>query len=154
MEKDYRWLKLRQLDQRLQAWRTAADKAPPPKEGWLRALRHTIGMTTGQMARRLGTRQPWVLQLEQAELKGSVTLASLRKAGQAMDCELVYALVPRGTLESRVRTRAASIAAAEIASVAHSMALEKQRTRKSVETQQSKALRERLLAGSWRRLWR
>lgn len=154
MANNLNWLRLRQLDQRLGVWRSAAGPAAPPKEGWLRALRMALGMTTGQLAHRLGTRQPWVTQLEKAETRGNVTLASLRKAADALDCELVYALVPRVPLETRVRRQAERLAKAELASVSHSMALEKQRTSRSVESRQMKELNDSLLAGPWRRLWK
>ena len=37
-------------------------------------------------------------QFEAAEEKGSISLASLRRAAGAMDCELVYFVVPRAAL--------------------------------------------------------
>jgi hypothetical protein len=42
-------------------------------------------------------------QFENAEERGSITLASLRRAAEAMDCELVYFVAPR---ESVARTYA------------------------------------------------
>jgi predicted DNA-binding mobile mystery protein A len=154
MKDNFRWLKLRQLDRQLDAWHSATARSPAPREGWLRALRTALGMTTGQLARRLGTRQPWVMQLEKSETKGTVTLASLQKAADALDCDLVYALVPRVPLEARIRRQAERLAKAELVSVSHTMALEKQSTGKAVESRQFKELRDDLLAGPWRRLWK
>jgi len=37
-------------------------------------------------------------QFEAAEEKGSISLASLRRAAEAMDCELVYFVVPKAGL--------------------------------------------------------
>ncbi|HZZ37352.1 MAG TPA: helix-turn-helix domain-containing protein, partial [Caulobacteraceae bacterium] len=51
----------------------------PPK-GWLRAVRDALGMTTKQLARRLGVSQPRVVALEKGEVDESVTLTSLRRA--------------------------------------------------------------------------
>jgi len=154
MPSDFKMLKLHQLDQQLQIWRAATVKAPAPKEGWLRTVRRSIGLSTGQLARRLGVRQPWVMQLEKGEARGTVTLASLRKAAQALDCDLVYALVPRVPLEKRVRAQASRVAARELKSVSHSMDLERQRPGRDVERRQLQALQTRLLAGPWRMLWR
>ena len=154
MASEFRWLRLRQLDQRLETWRSVAKRAPAPKEGWLRALRRAMGLSTGQLASRLGAHQPWVLQLEKGEARGTVTLASLRKAADAMGCDLVYALVPREPLEKLVRKQASLVAKTELKSVSHSMALEMQRTSRSVESRQLKALQARLLAGPWQRLWK
>lgn len=154
MATDFRRLKLQQLDQQLWSWLKTAETAPRPREGWLRALRKGLGMSTGQLALRLGTRQPWVLQLEKAELKDTATLASLRKAADALDCDLVYAVVPRKPLEEMVREQANKVAKQEMATVSHSMALEQQRPSRAVETAQLNELRDALLAGPWRRLWK
>ncbi len=154
MANDFRQLKLRQLDRQLQAWQKTAKTAPCPREGWLRALRTGLGLSTGQLAARLGTRQPWILQLEKAEVKGTASLASLRKAADVLGCDLVYALVPRKPLEQMVRERADQVARRELEAVSHSMTLEQQRPRRAVEAMQLKGLRDTLLAGPWRRLWK
>lgn len=153
MSLEFSQLQIRQLDKQLARWRMPA-RSPAPRTGWLRAIRHALGMSTSQLARRLGISQPRVLKLEKAEIDGSVTLASLRKAAEALGCEFVYALVPREPLEDMVRKQADRVAKAELRSVSHTMALEKQGTSKAVESQQLKALRERLLAGPRRRLWK
>ena len=44
---------IRHLDQRFAALRPLAKTQRPPK-GWLRAVRNALGMTTAQLARRLG----------------------------------------------------------------------------------------------------
>jgi len=41
------------------------------------------------------TRQAYA-DLEAAEERGAISLNSLRRAAEAMDCELVYVVVPRG----------------------------------------------------------
>lgn len=153
MSLEFSQLQIRQLDKQLARWRMPA-RSPVPRAGWLRAIRHALGMSTSQLARRLGISQPRVLKLEKAEIDGSVTLASLRKAAEALGCEFVYALVPREPLEDMVRKQADRVAKAELRSVSHTMALEKQRTGKAVESQQLKTLREKLLAGPRRRLWK
>ncbi len=73
-----------------------------PSRGWLKAIREALGMTTAQLGQRLGVVQSRVVAIEQAEAKGTVTLNSLEKAAQALDCRLVYALVPRQSLEDAV----------------------------------------------------
>ena len=37
-------------------------------------------------------------QFETAEERGSISLGSLRRAAEAMDCELFYFIVPRGSV--------------------------------------------------------
>ena len=47
-------------------------------------------------------------RLEQQEKKGTLTIQKLEKAAKAMDCKLVYCIVPdRGTLDLKLRTRQA-----------------------------------------------
>lgn len=154
MANDFRQLKLRQLDKQLQTWRKTAKTLTRPREGWLRTIRMTLGMSTGQLAERMGSRQPWVLQLEKAEVDDTATLASLRKAAEALGCELVHVLVPRKPLVQMVSDQADKVARQELATVSHSMALEEQRSSYAVETKQLSELRDTLLAGPWRRLWK
>ena len=77
-----------------------------PVRGWIKAIREGLGMSTEQLAKRLGIRQPSVVAMEQSEAKGTIELATLRRVAEALDCTLVYALVPNRPLETMVRDRA------------------------------------------------
>jgi predicted DNA-binding mobile mystery protein A len=85
-------------------------------------------MTGVQFAGRLKIRPQSVEALERSEASGAIQLNTLRRAAEALDCTLVYALVPNGSLESAVRTRARKIAIRDLARVAHTMKLEAQET--------------------------
>jgi len=87
-------------------------------------------MSTAQLARRLGMKQPSVIAMEKSEAKGTIQMSTLRKAAAAMDCVVVYALVPRRPLEVTVRSRARALLMERKEAVAHSMALEGQATRR------------------------
>ena len=82
-------------------------------------------MSSQQLAKRLGVKQPSVVALEQSEAKGTIELATLRRVAEALDCTLVYALVPNQPLETIVRDRA-RILLRRRAPVEHSMLLEDQ----------------------------
>jgi predicted DNA-binding mobile mystery protein A len=116
---------IRQLDNRFAALRPLADSPRPPK-GWLRAIRDALGMTTTQLAQRIGVSQPRIVELEQSEVSGSVTLNTLQRAAEAMGCRLVYALVPEQPLAKTVLERAAFVADRESGLVEHTMSLENQ----------------------------
>jgi len=88
---------------------------PPPAEGWIREIRDALGMTTRELASRMSLSQSAVTQLERSEVTGRAQLDSLRKAADALDCNLVYALVPRTSLEDTVLTRARSLARRDLA---------------------------------------
>jgi predicted DNA-binding mobile mystery protein A len=83
-------------------------------------------MTTMQLAKRLGVSQPSVTALEQSEAKGTIELATLRRVAAALDCTVVYALVPNQPLEATVRERARQFAKRRLAPVEHTMLLEDQ----------------------------
>ena len=97
-----------------------------PVRGWIKAVREALGMTTAQLAKRLGIRQPSVVATEQSEAKGTIELATLRRVADALDCTLVYALVPNKPLETAVRDRARVFLRRRRGPVEHSMLLEDQ----------------------------
>lgn len=119
-------LSRQRLDQRLQEFARIAESDPPAR-GWIKAVRESLGMTTAQLAHRLGVKQPTVLDIEQSEMRASIQLATLRRVAAALDCRLVYALVPRTTLDRAVRERARAFAQGRRAAVEHSMLLENQK---------------------------
>jgi predicted DNA-binding mobile mystery protein A len=122
----------------------------PPVRGWIKAIREAIGMSTAQLAKRAGVRQPSIIALEQSEAKGSIEIATLRRIAGALDCQLVYALVPNRPLNDMVRERARLFARRRLDPIEHSMALEDQKvTRKKLEERIDEILRET----SFRRLW-
>jgi predicted DNA-binding mobile mystery protein A len=116
---------IRHLDKRFSALRPLL-KSPRPPKGWLRAVRDALGMTTAQFARRLGVSQPRIVELEQSEVSGGVTLNTLQRAAEALGCRFVYALVPEQPLEDTVCARAELIAARQSGAVEHTMRLEGQ----------------------------
>ena len=88
-----------ELDEMLLAFR-AARIAAGERRGWLRAVRQVVGIPVKEVARRLGVCKWEVLRLEKAESESTITLRTLRRGAEALDCDLVYALTPRkGTLE-------------------------------------------------------
>ncbi|HWA62591.1 MAG TPA: mobile mystery protein A [Caulobacteraceae bacterium] len=114
----------RSLDRALAPFRDAPRR--PPSRGWIRALRDALGMTAEQLGRRMGISQPSVQRLELSEAAGTIQLSSLRKAAAALDCEVVYALVPRRTLQETYASAATRVARRELGLVGHTMALEDQ----------------------------
>jgi predicted DNA-binding mobile mystery protein A len=100
-------------------------------------------MSTAQLAKRLGIRQPSLVALEQSEAKGTIELATLRRVAEALDCTLVYALVPNEPLETTLRDRARAFARRRRAPVEHSMLLEDQKvTAQDAEARLDEIVRE------------
>ena len=115
-----------QLDERFREL-GSAKRYTPPVRGWIKALREALGMSTAQLAKRLGIRQPSLVALEQSEAKGTIELATLRRVAEALDCTLVYALLPNKPLETTLRDRARAFARRRRGPVEHSMLLEDQK---------------------------
>lgn len=115
----------RQLDSAIDR-RVLAKVNERPARGWVAAIRSALGMTTRQLATRLGIRQPSLLALEKSEVAGTVSLNTLRRAADALECDLVYVLVPRRPLDETVKRQARALAEAEVARTSHSMRLEGQ----------------------------
>jgi predicted DNA-binding mobile mystery protein A len=89
---------LEDLEHRLVALKSAHSSAVMPARGWLRAVREAVGLTQGHVAEKAGVKRQSYAQFETAEEKGTITLGSLRRAAEAMDCELVYFVVPKETV--------------------------------------------------------
>jgi predicted DNA-binding mobile mystery protein A len=146
-----RSLPLQQLDKTLRPWRALARSRP--SGGWLRAIRQALGMTTRQLAKSVGVTQAAVVDAERSEAKDDITLATLQRYAAALDCELVYALVPKRSLQETVEERAERIARDQVSRVRHSMALEDQQTDKEHSEREVAELRRKLLEGKRSRLW-
>lgn len=58
-------------------------------------MREAVGLTQTDVAGRAGVKRQSYAQFENAEGRGSISITSLRRAAEAMDCELVYYVIPR-----------------------------------------------------------
>lgn len=116
------------LDGRLAALRAARVNAAKPARGWLRAVREALGLAQGGVAEKLAVTRQAYADYEAAEARGTITLNSLQRAAEAMECELVYFLVPRETVAASYRELAQrhDPAFKRLRASEHSMALEDQ----------------------------
>lgn len=114
-----------QLQESLQGYKALASEQKPLR-GWVRSIREALGMSSRQFAERLGVKPPRITELELAEVQGRISLKSLQKAADAMDCTLIYALIPKTDLESSLRNQAEKVARHSLKNISHTMQLEKQ----------------------------
>lgn len=125
MKENFRQLRAQQIDRIVQPLR--AHKLPRPQKGWIRALREAMGVTYTELGERLQASRSLAAQQEKAEVDDRITLKSLRACASALDCELVYAFVPRSpSIEETLATHARNVASQTVRRVEHSMALEDQ----------------------------
>jgi|SRR5580693_1922268 predicted DNA-binding mobile mystery protein A len=141
-----------QLDRRFAALRKTGDFARPQR-GWIKAIREALGMSTTQLAGRLRVSQTRVSQIEKAEGGSAIRLQTLKQVAEALDCTLVYALVPNKPLEEMVRDRAANIADLQLARTNHTMRLENQALGSAALMAERDRLIRQLIEGEPRRLW-
>jgi len=83
-------------------------------------------MSAADLAARMGVVESTVQRLESGEKAGTTQLDTLQRAADALECDLVYALVPRQALADRVDQQARVRALALMSTVEHTMALEGQ----------------------------
>jgi len=116
------------LDARIQPLRDHQSATAVPRGGWLRVIRQALGMTRNDMAARLGLTSSTIVRIEASEQRETIQLDTLRRAASALDCELVYALIPRQPLEQAVEQQREKLVRALNAKVHTHMALEGQDT--------------------------
>jgi predicted DNA-binding mobile mystery protein A len=151
--KDKDFLKLEQLESLLRPYQRLIG-LKPPRLGWVRAIRETLGMTNIQLAKRIGvTASQSVEDMQEYEVAGTIKLQTLRKLADALECQLVYALVPRKPLHDIRRDRASIVAQRLLKRVSHSMSLEDQAVSSEEEKNEQERRIDKLLAGNPKKLW-
>ena len=145
--KDYK-LRIKQLDKQLSGFTMTTIH-----NNWFQIIRESLGMSTRYLAKKLGITPGRVAQLQKAESDGSITLRNLQKIAKALECEMIYAFVPKESLENIIETKAKEIAKERINRVAHSMSLEQQGTSNDALKVQYDELVQELIAQHPKKLW-
>ena len=98
-----------------------------PMKGWINSVRYALGMTGRQLALRLGVSPASASALEKREREGSVSLKTMERAAEAMDCTFFYGFRPNGgSFEGIVRRRAEGSAQSKLDRINRTMLLEDQ----------------------------
>lgn len=99
--------KQRKIEEQSKALENAVGLKAPGK-GWVRSIRESLGMTAKQLGTKItsqdnvkGIAGNSVIALENTEAYGNIKLDTLRRAADALDCDVVYGLVPRGSLNEK-----------------------------------------------------
>ncbi len=149
------WLMINQLDRQFKEWQILKHKSGKPRAGWIKTLRVALCMSTEQLANRLGLKRGRINQLEHAEIHDAITLRTLKKAANALGCEVIYAIVPKGnsTLETIIKNRANQVAKERVSQVAHTMSLEAQSVDAKTLNLQKDMLAKSLVENLNKKLW-
>jgi transcriptional regulator with XRE-family HTH domain len=90
-----------ELERQLRPYRRARKDSRPP-EGWLRAIRLASGISTVRIASAMDFTTKMVFQMERSEQRKTISLMRLERMARALECDLVYGLVPwHRSLEGR-----------------------------------------------------
>lgn len=152
MKAETRILARKQLDKRLSTLENPDALARPPR-GWLKAIRESLGMTTTQLAKRLHVSQPRIINIEKSEVNGSITLDTLERAAHALNCRLVYTLVPKISLEEMFAEQVKKLALKQLKRTSHSMQLEAQGVLKEEEEEMLKVMLKKYLEKAGSEIW-
>lgn len=124
-----------------------------PRRGWVRGIRDALGLSQSQLAARAGISRATVQQMERAEARRRITLASLDRLAQAMGCQVAFAIVPKGGTLEDVRRRQAFARATELLEEKLKEAGGTPPRPRELERRRER-LAAKLLRGSKRKLWR
>ena len=100
-------LALKQVERRLKLLKKQSENMRI-RTGWIRYIRTAFGMSLETLAKRSELSVSTLSQTENREKHGKVTLETLKKMAAAMDCEFVYAIIPRTDLRSAIKKQAQS----------------------------------------------
>ena len=90
-------------------------------------------MTLKQLAGRTGLSLPSIAQAERNEAAGRTSIATLKKMANAMECEFIYAFVPKTDIDELMKQAARAKAKRTLESADVHMTLEDQRVEQSFQ---------------------
>ena len=119
-------LLIEQLDRKIEPFKEAA-KIDVPRKGWVNTVRKTLNMTLLQLGKRLDMTSQGVRDMEEREASGSISLKSLKEAGNALEMQFVYGFVPlKGSFDNMINLKARKLAEKIILRTNQNMKLEDQ----------------------------
>ena len=138
-----------QLDRRLQE----EPRNPAPPQGWIRTVREALGMSATQLARKMGIKIQSLRVIEESEKKGTISLSTLTRAANAMNCEVKVCFLPNPSLDGILKKQALEAAQKIHERTALHMSLEDQATSSSFRENQVRETADDLIRNLDRRLW-
>ncbi len=96
---------------------------------WINYVRMGLGMGLSQLASRVGVAQSSISSSIKLEEEGRITINKLRQIADALECDLVYALVPRKKIEDLIYDQAEKKTLALMEQAETHMSLEDQKVK-------------------------
>jgi len=122
--------------------------------GWIKTIREALGMTSKDLASRVGVNQSRIIHMEQAEVEGSIKISTMKRIADALEMDFVYAFVPRTSLNGMVREQARLLALKKMERLDHTMRLEMQELSSEEKEKALKDLIDKILIDEPKDFWR
>lgn len=129
-------LKLKQVDELINELKPLVNHKRP-RTGWLKLIRTTLAMSARALGERVGLAQSRIALIERGEVDGTITLNTLEKVADGLECDVVYYLIPREQSLAKMRENQAYKKAKALNDYAElQMNLENQATSKKYQEQE------------------
>ena len=139
-----------QLDIKLKELKSAP---ATPSVGWVKTIREALGMTTLQLAKRVGINRSRITHIEQAEPEENLKLSTMNKVAEGLGMKFVYGFVPKDSLEDTVRSQAKKLALKRMERLDHTMRLELQNLSDAEKEKAISDMVDRILIEGDKELW-
>lgn len=93
------------IDDAIFTWLKQLKMKPGIGMSWIRAVRTQRGILGKQLAKKMHVSPARISVLEKDEQRGAVTLKMMQKAADALDCQFVYAFVPKSAQQPKPKIR-------------------------------------------------
>ncbi len=144
---------LRELNDAAMAFHVARETAKNI-HGWLRTVRNVVGIPAAESAKRMGMDRHEIYRMERMEERGVNEMKTLRRAAEALGCELVYGLVPKeGTLKAMAAGIEAGREQRRVEGYARHLQKAKERRIEAARVRW-KAHEQERLAAQWAKYWK
>ena len=143
----------KQMDELIQSF-VSGKQSARTSAGWIQSARLALGMSLRQLAERVGVSVSALTNFEKREQADSVSLATLKKAANAMDMELVYYFKPKdGSIKNAVEKQARKKAQEILNQSNQTMKLEDQETNSSSQELELERLTKDIMSKMPQNLW-
>jgi predicted DNA-binding mobile mystery protein A len=149
MDWSLRKLTARQIDKQVRPFKNFIG----PSIGWIRTIRKALGINTRQLGEKTGVSSERIVRIEADELENKLTMATLQKMAEAMNCRFVYAFVPNDNLDKIIQKAAQDKAKTQMSRISHSMTIEDQKTGVKELNEQIDILTEEYLNKNIKKIW-
>jgi predicted DNA-binding mobile mystery protein A len=103
------------------------------EKGWIRQIREALGMTMEKLGKVCDLSTSTISQAERGESQGKITVDTLKKTAEAMNCEFIYMFIPKSEMTEFIEQKAYEKAKRILMSADLHMSLEGQKVTGDLE---------------------